>query len=274
LGDVGYSVYGIRAYATPAGGKRDIYFIYLRRVIMKKRSVLVVLGMLVMAFVLAGCGSSPASQRVDLPGVTSYYVRADGSDANTGTSEEAPFKTLAKAVEAAAKTSVKKITVIGTLVENVVIKNTDPTVGKRTKLVDKTGDTMGTVMITWSVDERDPEEILITGKPDASDTERAVLTPANYDNNTLTIGLSTIRFEHIEISGQNSAEGSSALGILGGTVTLAEGAKVTRNKNGGVFAGYSVLIMRDDAEVSGNEKDTGAGFHLLGSITWSADYAD
>ena len=40
---------------------------------------------------------------VDLTGVTSYYVRADGSDRNAGISEDAPFKTLQRAVLTPAK---------------------------------------------------------------------------------------------------------------------------------------------------------------------------
>jgi hypothetical protein len=47
---------------------------------------------------------------------------------------------LAKAVEAASKTTVKKITVIGKLVEAVKIEKTDPTVTKLRKYIDGTGE--------------------------------------------------------------------------------------------------------------------------------------
>jgi hypothetical protein len=157
---------------------------------MKKNSICSwVTGVLLVTwFVLAGCGSSPAaSAPVDLTGVTSYYVRADGNDTNAGTNEAAPFKTLAKAVEAAAKTSVKKITVIGTLAENTTIKDADSTDKMPQKIIDATGEQdmakamagLRVATITWSLDERNPDEILITGKSDASGAERAVLTPAS-----------------------------------------------------------------------------------------------
>jgi ABC-type glycerol-3-phosphate transport system substrate-binding protein len=83
---------------------------------MEMRKIALVLGFALLLF--AACGSAPSSKTSDLTGVTSYYVRADGNDKNTGTSEDSPFKTLTKALEAAEKTSVKKITVIGTLVDH------------------------------------------------------------------------------------------------------------------------------------------------------------
>jgi hypothetical protein len=226
---------------------------------MKKNSICskltgAMLAVLVMGFVLAGCGSSPvAAAAPDSAGITSYYVRADGNDANTGTSEAAPFKTLVKAVEAAAKTPVKKITVIGTLAGNTIIKETDKTVGEITKYIKKIGDKIGYAGIDWSVDESDPDEILITGKPDASGAERAVLTPVSHDSGILNISTSTIRLEHIEISGLKTTKAITAVMIVNGTLTLARGASVTKNEGGGLFANRSVVVMRDNAEVSDNE---------------------
>jgi hypothetical protein len=40
----------------------------------------------------------------------SYYVSANGNDKNDGRSEDAPFKTFAKAVDAALKGTVKTVT--------------------------------------------------------------------------------------------------------------------------------------------------------------------
>jgi hypothetical protein len=225
-----------------------------------------VLAALIMGFVLAGCGSTPAAP--DLTGVTSYYVRANGNDKNAGTSEAAPFKTLAKAVEAAAKTPVKKITVIGTLAGNTIIKDTDKTAKIPTKSFQSVvvngisivrADLPGVAEIDWSVDEKDPDEILITGKPDASGAERAVLTPAKHNTAILIIGISTVRLEHIEISGLKSTEELSGVLIGNGVLTLARGAKITNNRDGGLYANNSVVIMREDAEVSNNE-----GANLVG----------
>jgi hypothetical protein len=84
---------------------------------------------LVCGFVLAGCASGPKAAAPDLTGVTSYYVRADGNDKNAGISGDAPFKTLQRTLEAAAKTPVKKVTVIGTLAGNTTIQAADPPEG-------------------------------------------------------------------------------------------------------------------------------------------------
>jgi hypothetical protein len=238
---------------------------------------------LLIGLVLAGCGSAPAST-VDLTGVTSYYVRADGNDKNAGISEDAPFKTLARAVEAAAKTTVKKITVIGTLSVGAAIQDADPTVRRQVKSIDATGgkdiavvlksQVVGVAKIDWSLDERDPDEILITGKPGATGAEQAVLTPAKEDTAVLLVSKSTVRLENIEISGLDSD--GVAIMVVTGTLTLARGAKVTKNAGTGVRALGGIVIMRDDAEISGNTlKDAAGGgvFLSMGSVMVMFDKA-
>ncbi|MDR1229954.1 MAG: hypothetical protein LBK61_00990 [Spirochaetaceae bacterium] len=223
----------------------------------------------------------------DLTGVTTYYVRADGNDKNAGTSEKKPFKTLQRAVEAAAKTSVKKITVIGTIVGNTMIKDADPTRKKLAKMMDATGgqdiaqllaNPTGVLSVQGSLDEPDPEEILITGKPDATGEERAVLVPpANNEGMTLGIVMSTVRLEHIEIGGLNK----SGVTVLAGVLTLAQGAKVAKGSGENVSAISallsSVVIMRDDAEISNNETSgngaDGAGVMLMASVMAMFDNA-
>ena len=257
---------------------------------MKKNSICSwVTGVLLVTwFVLAGCGSSPAaSAPVDLTGVTSYYVRADGDDKNAGTSEAAPFKTLQRAVDAAANTPVKKITVVGTLVGYTKIEKADPTVKKLIKIMDATGgqdlaevlkNQVGVATVEGSLDEPDPDEILITGKPDASGAERAVLAspaPANPSDYTLTVIDSTVRLEHIEISGLNTTKNGSAV-FVAGTLTLAKGAKVTKNisRVRGIRAIWGLVIMRDNAEVSHNEGEDSAGVYLeRGSVMAMFDKA-
>jgi hypothetical protein len=223
------------------------------------------------------------AQSADLTGVTSYYVRADGNDANAGTSEDAPFKTLAKAVEAAAKTTVKKITVIGTLNGNTVIEDADPTVlsteigydvkvlelnGQKTTIVDTTKP--ATLKIKGSYDEHDPDSITIIGKPGASGAERAVLTSAG-GNYTVFVINSTVIFENIEISGNPD---DPALFVEASHLVLGAGTKIVNNTSteagemnygdgGGIFAVRSVLVMRDDAEISGNKgTEQGGGLFL------------
>jgi hypothetical protein len=222
---------------------------------------------LVFGLLMMGCGSSPQAAAPDLTGVTSYYVRADGDDANSGTSEAAPFKTLQRAVEAAAKTPVKKITVIGTLKENISIGDTDPSVQKRNRFI---YDGIMILAANTSGDERDPDSITITGKPDASGQERAVLTSPGGDFTVFIIN-STVIFENIEISG-NPAD--PALFVRQSHLTLGAGTKIINNSSteagrleygdgGGIAAVTSILVMRDDAEVSGNKStEQGGGLFL------------
>jgi len=205
--------------------------------------------LLLFGVLLGACGSSP-SAKTDLTGITSYYVRSDGNDKNAGTSEDKPFGTLAKALEAASKTPVKKITIIGKLVENVDTKHLKPVIFSSRKIGDNT-----TI----------PEEILITGKPDASADEKAVLTSKTTETRALEILNEAIRLENIEISGCQCA--GAVVSVAGGVLTLAKGTKITNNKgdNGaGVFvAAGSLLIMRDDAEVSYNEGNYNAGLRFF-----------
>jgi hypothetical protein len=255
---------------------------------MKKNSFRGTIGMaavaaLVFGLLVAGCGSSPKAAAPDLTGVSSYYVRADGDDKNAGTSEDAPFKTLQRAVDAAAKTSVKKITVIGTIAGNTTIENADPTIKKIIKVMDGTGgqdiadllaNQTGVATVQGSLDEPDPEEILITGKPDATGAERAVLVPpANNQDLILGVVASTVRLEHIELSGLND---STAL-FVGGTVTLAQGAKITKNiseSHTGIYARNGLVIMRDNAEISDNEGSDNVGVYLSqGSVMAMFDNA-
>jgi hypothetical protein len=242
---------------------------------------------LVFGLLAAGCGSSPKAAAPDLTGVSSYYVRADGDDKNAGTSEAAPFKTLQRAVEAAAKTPVKKITVIGTIAGNTTIQDADPTVKKIIKVMDATGGQdlaevlgaqTGVATVQGSLDDPDPEEILITGKPDAAGTERAMLVPPVNNNNAILIVLnSTVRLEHIELSGLNDSTKQLPTIFVSGTATLAQGAKITKNISkgyAGIYALYGLVIMRDNAEVSHNEGSDNVGVYLeRGSVMAMFDNA-
>lgn len=234
------------------------------------KKIALVLG--IVALLFAACGSAPSSKAPDLTEVTSYYVRANGNDSNTGTSEDKPFKTLAKAVQVALSTKVKKITVIGKLDETTTIKNTvKPTLsavvdypvrevktpdGKTTIYVDST---KPFIKINGSYDEPDPNEILITGKPGASDKEKAILTNSKNADNILRIENATVRLENIEVSGFVSTNSRSrCIRVWTGVLILGQGAKVINNKVTGVQAiDNGVVIMRDNAEVSNNQDDLG-----------------
>jgi hypothetical protein len=166
------------------------------------------------------------------------YVRSNGSDSNAGTSENTSFKTLAKAVETASKTKIKTIIVIGTLVGQTEIKDS------------------GT------------DEILITGKANASGNDKAmVTTKAEADENGMIItGNSNIRLENITVTGNYLSgiyvEGKNAKLVLGkGTVITGNGefedSRATHG--GGVLVINGTLIMQADALVKGNFTGTGGG---------------
>jgi hypothetical protein len=195
----------------------------------------------VCGLVLAGCASAP----VDLSTVSTYYVRNNGKDKNAGVSEQKPFKTLAKAIEAASGSTVKTITVLGTLTSAMPeITNTGA-------------------------------EILITGKPDAP----AVLQIPKEGKAFIVGEDSRIRFEHITITGGelggitvnegaavtlgqgavvsgNSREGGGGIGVYkGGALVMSGNALVTKNLAyfGGGIAVFGTLLMKDDALVSEND---------------------
>jgi len=209
---------------------------------MKKGRIVLVLGLTL--FLFAACGSSPSSKTPDLTGVSSYYVRANGNDKNTGTSEDSPFKTLTKALEVAAKTQVKKITVIGTLVGATSTKHLAPV----------------SLLGVSDINTLYSKEILITGKPDATGEEKAVLT-SDTEHRALENLNAVIRLENIEISG--CKEGAVFVGF--GLLTLAKGAKIINNNsenNSMIFAVSSIVFLRDDAEISNNKSGNNTGITL------------
>ena len=208
------------------------------------KKLVLVLGIATLLF--ASCGSSPSSTKTskepDLTGVTSYYVRADGNDSNAGISEDKPFKTLAKAVLAASKTKVKTVTVIGKLdTGEIVIKDS------------------GT------------DEILITGKADASDSEKAVLTVAELPDrgaNTVQItGNSNIKLEYITLNTGSSmaiifASGNNVKLTLGkNSVVSGNGkdAEIGSKYGGGILMLDGTLIMMDNATVTNCLAERGGG---------------
>ncbi|MDR1904089.1 MAG: hypothetical protein LBQ88_17600 [Treponema sp.] len=151
----------------------------------------------------------------------SYYVRADGDDNNNGRSEAAPFKTLEKAAEMAKMGVIKTITVIGPLEGG-------------------------------SVQAAGNDEILITGKPDAGDAEKAVI------NKTVSISDAKVRFTHIRFEGRMS---------ISGTVTLGEGVVVTGSSSDGLVSWWDgSLTMTGDAHITGNTKGPGISGDDRGTV--------
>jgi len=140
----------------------------------------------------------------------SLYVSAKGDDNNNGRSEETPYKTLEKAMEVANAGVIKTITVIGIIEEKIIIE-------KRGRI---------------EIYQNGADEILITGKPDASEEERAII------NTNISVS-GKVRFTHIRLTG----------GIGGGYITMGAGVVVS-NTGGDGISYVSTLIMTDDAAIT------------------------
>jgi hypothetical protein len=158
-----------------------------------------------------------------------YYVNATtGNDDNNGRREETPFKTLEKAIESAKMGVVRTITIIGSV-------NGD---GFR---IERTGS----------------DEITITGKPNANETEKAriingLVIGDLYDTST---GVN-IRFSHITIEGSplDGYVNTSGTGIIlfKAKVTLGLDAVIQNCANSGILGNTegritSSVILTDNA---------------------------
>jgi hypothetical protein len=202
---------------------------------------------LLFLLVIISCVTGP-----NLSGVTTYYVRADGDDSSKGITEDAPFKTLTKAVQVASQSKLKKITIIGKIPKSTTVDNS----GK--------------------------EEILVTGKYDNLPDNNAVLSTDKGSVIEIT-GLSNIRFDNITLTdatfggalfvdkgayvtlgnnaiitgnSDNGARGSGAGAYVNGTLVMEKNSKIENNSSGFVGGGITIqggtVIMKDNATISGN----------------------
>jgi hypothetical protein len=195
------------------------------------------------------------------------YVRASGNDNNSGLSETEALKTLYKALSRAEQLNSDKITVLGTLDANSEARNTRNSV--------------------FELSVNSDREVLITGKPDASDSEKAILSAKDSNKSIITVIKGNIRFEHIEISNANG-EGTGAVGvfvfnpskiILGqgavvrdnngfgilvsgnGAICIIDGGEVRNNNSTGVFVNDALFILINGT-IADNKADMGAGVFL------------
>jgi hypothetical protein len=180
---------------------------------------------LTVLLVLAAFGAAYTQTTVQ----RSLYVSAKGDDNNNGRSEETPFKTLGKATEAANAGVIKTITVIGTI-------------------------------DSGSVHQRGDDEIMVTGKPGASEAEKAVI-------NSVIGVIGKVRFTHIRLGG---IEGYGNV-----AVTLGAGVVVTNPKGTGVRVRQMLMliIMTDDATITGcRDEGVGRGEYFgVDSVTMSGN---
>jgi len=180
----------------------------------KMTSVCLMAWVLLGTFAVANLNAQTTIQR-------SLYVSAKGNDNNNGRSEETPYKTLRKAVETANAGVIKTITVIGTIEESI------------------------------SINQTGADEILITGKPDASFAERAVISSFKRWDETVCLEVyGKIRFTYIQIT---SIYGLNSSGI---TIILGAGAVVSNPSGVGISSVRGLtLIMTDDSTITGCKGD-------------------
>ena len=182
----------------------------------------------------------------------SYYVSAQGNDdTNNGRTEATAFKTLRKAVEVASKGIIKRITIIGTL--NQASENNS---------------TMSSYAV-FLIDYNGKDELLITGKENASSKEKAILSANGTKVRVVNLNLSTenkskIRFEHIEISGANTNHDGAGIYAFSGYTTLGKGTVIKNNTTSGDGGGIYVrghCSIEDGVVITQNSAAYGGGIY-------------
>ena len=166
----------------------------------------------------------------------SIYVSAQGNDNNDGLSEGKPLKSIDKALTFAYEKNVYRVTVIGTLTkDNFSIFEDDDD-------------------FVFHFRNRASAELLITGKPNATGTVRAVLSAKGLNISAAVVfGTGTkIRFEHIEISGGEGEDGDGLVIYDDASVTLGPGTVIRGNKGTGVHVCEGNLLI-DGGEVRDNQ---------------------
>ena len=164
----------------------------------------------------------------------SYYVSASGDDSNNGRSEQAPFKTLGRAAEAAGAGVIKTITVIGTVGGGYV-----------------------------HVGEGGDDEILVTGKPNANEAEKAVITGNDWQSLHIR---GNVRFTHIRLT-------RGGLDING---VLTLGADVVFSNldtgDGEIYLSpESTLVMTDNATIADYSVGSGHSYRDNSKVIMSGN---
>lgn len=164
----------------------------------------------------------------------SYYVSKGGDDDNDGLSEIRPMGTLLKALNKASESSIKKITVIGTLdfdAVSFIIQDDN--------------------FSTFILGSNSPQEITITGKQGITGSERSILSTKRSEC-VVYITSGKFRFEHIEISGGKGEDGSGIYINGGATVTLGQGTVIRGNAFSAVCIENGTCII-DGGEIRDNQ---------------------
>ncbi|GHV84025.1 hypothetical protein AGMMS50212_13650 [Spirochaetia bacterium] len=206
-----------------------------------------------------------------------YFVCADGRDANDGLSEQKPFQTLAKAVDSARNGSIKTITVIGTLNKESEAHSVFPKDGQINNDREYTGDE-GVFFINGSgvesvffISESGKEEITITGINDAClsggyEKENSENKEFHYGRMRVVkvSGCSNIRFKNIAITGGNI---SSYLSAPLSMTFSPQTHNIPAGRGGGLYISPSAIVTLDkNAVVHGNKSlvSGGGGVAVVG----------
>ena len=182
------------------------------------------------------------------------YVSANGNDSNDGLSETRAVKSLDTAVKKASAAN-GNVVVIGTL--NLQSEGYAGLLNKWS---------FGAVFSISDI----TRELIITGKPNAAGSERAVLSGAGSESMVLIAANSIIRLEHIEISGGEGEYGPGIGNDTNASITLGQGAVVRDNALYGVVVFQGTFII-DGGEVRDN-RETGVLVESEGHLILRGGY--
>jgi len=185
------------------------------------------------------------------------YVSAQGSEDERGLNEAKPT-TFTRALAQAMMGTAQKIIITGALDINSNGMN------RRVGVVFDFFDSVGEEKRRKALGE-----IVITGKPGAEGSERAVLSAKGSGNAAVWVRNCKVRFEHIDIS---DAEGRYGYGLYipqYAQVTLGPGAVVRNNVSSGIYVADGGTCVIDGGEVRNNNTGVyveGSASFLSGSI--------
>jgi hypothetical protein len=165
-----------------------------------------------------------------------YYVQAQGSDAHDGLSKEKPFQTLAKAINTAASSRIKRIMVIGLLTE---------------------------ASEQGSPFARDPESVFYI-----KDSGKAEITIQGFDNRA---GLDAVESNKrvIKIEGTSKIR-FEQIAVVNGTLKNDDIRPVAGNTGGGIYViNRAIVTLGSGAIVRGNTAIQGGGVFVFGEAPTS-----
>ena len=187
---------------------------------------------LILAFAVAVCSAVLAQETL--------YVSARGSEDNSGRIEAEPT-TFSGALSQIQAGNTRKIIILGTLdLNSNGMKNDNAFVFNINALPGdyKKGNALG--------------EIIITGKPNASETERAVLSGKGSGKFAVLVSKFKIRFENIEISGCEVKHKFGLYIVDDAQVTFGPGTAVRDNAGIGIYVADEGTCVIDGSEVYNN----------------------